>query len=114
MAELPEYKVTIEPMDPESSDFIENGRPAHLGLRTKFGGKPSSWTLENEDVKCDKCAVSMNFVAQLDSINHDSKNNPIALSALSKDPKHMFGDVWMIYVYFCPKCYHCQAYCLAE
>ena len=46
----------------------------------------------------------MTFVAQIDSINHDADNNPHRIDCLSREQKFMFGDVGMIYVFFCFDC----------
>jgi len=46
----------------------------------------------------------MTFVAQVDSVEHDSKSNPHRVSPLSEDQKWMFGDVGMIYVFVCFDC----------
>jgi hypothetical protein len=45
----------------------------------------------------------MVFIAQIDSINHDAEYNPHRVDCLS-DQKYMFGDVGMIYVFFCFDC----------
>jgi hypothetical protein len=50
----------------------------------------------------------MTFVAQIDSVEHQWSSNPHSVNALSKDQKWMFGDVGMIYVFFCIEC--CQAH----
>jgi len=46
----------------------------------------------------------MTFVAQIDSVEHDWASNPHRVDALSDDQKWMFGDVGMIYVFFCFDC----------
>ena len=46
----------------------------------------------------------MTFVAQIDSVEHQWKSNPHSVDALSDDQKWMFGDVGMIYVFFCFNC----------
>jgi len=51
----------------------------------------------------------MRFVAQLDSIEHDSKSNPHSIEALSRKQHFMFGDVGMIYVFFCFECCQVQS-----
>ena len=45
----------------------------------------------------------MVFVAQIDSVEHDSKRNPRGRDCLGEQD-YMFGDVGMIYVFFCFEC----------
>lgn len=66
-----------------------------LGKRSKFGGKPD-WIQNDETPKCDCCKKEMEFVAQLDSIDYTGYANQTA--------EYMFGDVGMIYVFFCRNC----------
>jgi hypothetical protein len=102
---LPEDRATIEKMDRMTKDFIETfGDGMHnLGQRTKFGGQPT-WEQNPEEVTCPDCGTSMSFVAQIDSFNHDWPNNPNRMDCVSNEPKFMFGDVGMIYVFFCFDC----------
>lgn len=102
---LPEYKVAIEKMDRKTKAFIETfcDDSDNLGLRTKFGGRPS-WVQRSREVVCPECGKAMSFVAQIDSFNHDSGCNPNRIDCLSKSPKFMFGDVGMIYIFFCFDC----------
>src|ERR1700752_4590875 len=74
-----------------------------LGLRSKLGGKPE-WDQTDETPICRSCRAPMTFVAQIDSIEHDYHNNPHAIDALSGEQHFMFGDVGMIYVFFCFDC----------
>lgn len=110
MKTLPEFRVTLTRMKKdETADPIGDEIPLydHLGRRTKLGGEPD-WD-QGEDVPvCEGCKKKkkkkMTFVAQIDSVEHQSKSNPHSVSALSKDQKWMFGDVGMIYVFFCFGC----------
>ena len=81
-----ELKISFDANTDNSSD---------LGKRSKFGGKPD-WIQNNETPKCDCCKKEMEFVAQLDSIDYTGFANT--------NPEYMFGDVGMIYVFFCKKC----------
>jgi len=46
----------------------------------------------------------MTFVAQIDSIEHDEQHNPHRVDCLSEKQQFMFGDVGMLYVFFCFEC----------
>lgn len=46
------------------------------------------------------CTQCMSFVAQIDAVEHDSKHNPLHRDALGSQD-YMFGDVGMVYVFFC-------------
>jgi uncharacterized protein YwqG len=81
-------------------------KPIHadnLGLRSKLGGSPD-WDQDDETPQCRSCNREMSFVAQLDSIEHDDPNNPHRVDALSGDQHYMFGDVGILYVFFCFEC----------
>ena len=77
--------------------------PKNLGLRTKLGGRPD-WIQSDEVPECPSCRAAMSFVGQIDSIEHHSPNNPLAKSAVRGEQSYMFGDVGMIYVFFCIVC----------
>lgn len=49
----------------------------------------------------------MNFVGQIDSFEHESKRNKNSRSA--GDQNFMFGDVGMIYVFYCIACAKAKA-----
>ncbi len=66
--------------------------PNNLGKRTKLGGLPE-WIQNNETPTCEKCGKEMSFVVQIDSLDYNGKNK-----------EYMFGDVGMIYVFFCFDC----------
>lgn len=100
---LREYRMAFEPgarvIDLEGAD---------LGLRSKLGGEPE-WDQDNDTPKCTSCREDMSFVAQLDSIEHEADNNPHAVGALSGNQHYMFGDVGVIYVFFCFECSEAKA-----
>ena len=72
------------------------------GMQTKFGGEPD-WIQDCEVPVCTNCGQLMSFVAQIDSIEHDNKHNPLRRHCLDHQD-YMFGDVGMIYVFFCFPC----------
>jgi hypothetical protein len=98
---LREYRVKIIPAD-------EAGRqeryPKNLGKRTKFGGVPDAiQPNDDEEVKtCERCFQPLHFVAQIDSFEFNGRDNPNRKDY--GDAHFMFGDVGMIYVWFCFKC----------
>src|SRR5690349_17495075 len=99
MKSLPEFRVTLTRLKKGESAYpISDDAPHHeyQGRRTKLGGAPDWGQNENFPV-CDSCKKKMTFVAQIDSVEHQSKSNPHSVPAGSKDQKWMFGDVGMIY-----------------
>ena len=63
---------------------------------------------DDEDGKaCPQCFGKMHFVAQIDSFEHNDENNPNRKDYA--DAQFMFGDVGMIYVWFCFNCLTPQA-----
>ena len=98
---LREYRVTIVPADAAGR---QPRYPDNLGLRTKFGGIPDSIQGVHDDKPktCPGCFQPMHFVAQLDSFEFNGKANPNRQDY--GDTQFMFGDVGMIYVWFCFKC----------
>lgn len=101
MRPLPEIRVTLERVSPGDRAVIDD-YPDNLGLRTKLGGEPD-WIQGDEVPECEDCGEPMTFVAQIDSIEHDSPNNPLR-RAYPARKDYMFGDVGMIYVFFCFAC----------
>jgi hypothetical protein len=96
MRELPknlrEYRVKIVPAEDAAQPAPY---PDNLGYRTKFGGKPDLIQPMDEDDKvCKKCFQPLHFIGQIDSFENELP-----------DSQFMFGDVGMIYVWFCFKCY---------
>jgi uncharacterized protein YwqG len=75
-----------------------------LGLRSKLGGAPD-WVQSNETPECSRCHKPMTFVGQIDSF--EVKGTP---NTVEWDDRHfMFGDVGMIYVFFCFGCSNTQS-----
>lgn len=96
MSDLPkilrEYRVKIIPAEDVAAP---PAYPANLGFRTKFGGHPDLiQSMDDDDRICKKCFQPLQFIAQIDSFESDFP-----------DPQFMFGDVGMIYVWFCFACY---------
>ena len=73
----------------------EGNNNQELGKRSKFGGIPD-WIQNDETPKCDCCRKKMEFIAQLDSFDYTG--------FAQKSVEYMFGDVGMIYVFFCKNC----------
>ena len=97
---LREYRMMFVRV-PEGEKAVPD--PKKLGLRSKLGGTPD-WDQEGETPTCPECEEKMSFVAQIDSIEHDSKHNPHAIDALSDHQQYMFSDVGMLYVFCCFNC----------
>src|SRR5262249_3532456 len=85
--QLPTFRILAQPIPEHDVD------PKALGRRSKFGGQPS-WIQNDETPTCPDCGKSMVFVAQLDSIGFDPPDGVEAQD-------FMFGDVGLIYVFFC-------------
>ncbi|MHC4457921.1 MAG: hypothetical protein ACYS0I_12710 [Planctomycetota bacterium] len=100
---LKEYRMKFEKLSP--GETID---PYALGLRSKLGGEPA-WDQADETPECPSCNKPMVFVAQIDSIEHDSKDNPHRVDCLSREKDFMFGDVGIIYVFFCFDCLKSQS-----
>ena len=77
-------------------------------LRSKLGGDPD-WEQEAEVPACPHCSAEMTFVGQLDSMEHDWRTNPHRIDCLSGDQQYMFGDVGLIYIFFCSDCTEARA-----
>jgi hypothetical protein len=104
MNTLPEFRVTLTRLQAGEQAYPTEGRRyEYQGQRTKLGGKPD-WVQADETPKCPDCDQPMTFVAQIDSVEHDWQANPHRVDALSHNQKWMFGDVGMIYVFFCFDC----------
>lgn len=99
---LREYRIKFE--------RVPKGEQAHpepeSGLRSKLGGEPD-WEQGNWTPACPDCGELMSFVGQIDSIEHKSPQNPLAQDHREQD--FMFGDVGMIYVFFCFDCWTSQS-----
>src|SRR6185503_7624040 len=94
---LPEIKVTLTRCR-KGQKAVPLDYPKNLGLRTKLGGKPE-WIQYDEVPNCPSCNARMTFVAQIDSLEHQSSRNPLAKEF--SEQYYMFSDVGMIYVFFC-------------
>jgi hypothetical protein len=106
---LPPFKVTLTRLKADEPAFKKGKKHYEAqGQRTKLGGKPD-WVQGNETPECPECSAKMSFVAQIDSIEHDWDTNPHAVDATSDDQKWMFGDVGMLYLFFCFDCSAPQA-----
>ena len=101
MSKLPEFRVTLTRLKRGERAFPTVDAE---GRRTKLGGDPDYIQGDQPLPKCPECGKSMLFVAQIDSVEHDWDSNPHAVDALSQKQKWMFGDVGMIYVFFCQNC----------
>jgi len=111
MDELPEFRVTLTRLKEGETAYPQGPDVSHYeyqGQRSKFGGKPDNIQGESPPPNCPDCRKPMTFVAQIDSVEHDWKSNPHAVSAFD-DCKWMFGDVGMIYVFYCFGCLHPEA-----
>jgi hypothetical protein len=98
---LREYKVQITPCSPGEHAIADPEDPANDGLKTKFGGSPD-WIQGEEWQQCPECKSIMTFVAQIDSFEMESRENPNSRKAGEQD--YMFSDVGMIYVFYCISC----------
>ena len=98
--ELPEIRVTLERVR-KGQRAVPLDYPDNIGVRTKLGGKPE-WIQGEQTPECQACRSPMTFLAQIDSIDHDNKHNPLRRRYGHQD--YMFGDVGMIYVFWCFNC----------
>jgi uncharacterized protein YwqG len=96
MSNLPKYRITLVP------DF-DGPDDQRLGLRSKLGGTPT-WEQNDETPSCTNCKKPLAFVAQLDSISLPDDDNPRGFDGLPEDRRYIFGDVGLIYVFFCFDC----------
>jgi hypothetical protein len=92
--QFPEYGVILEPGSP-SNPAVPLPYPDNLGMRTKLGGMPD-WIQGAEVPCCSNCTQPMSFVAQIDSL---------AYSAIDPTNTYMFGDVGMLYLFYCVDCH---------
>lgn len=115
MDKLPEFRVTLTRLKAGEQAYPKDPNvynPEILGQRTKLGGDPDWDQGDRPNPPCPGCGNATTFVAQIDSVEHDSETNPHAVDAMSEDQKWMFADVGMIYVFFCFDC--CQAHAELE
>ncbi|OLE88030.1 MAG: hypothetical protein AUF79_13880 [Crenarchaeota archaeon 13_1_20CM_2_51_8] len=104
MSDLPdvlrEYRVKIIPAGDSGP---QPSYPDNLGLRTKFGGLPDAIQGDHEsDRNCRECSGRMHFIGQIDSFEFNSDKNPNRKDY--GDEQFMFGDVGIIYIWFCFNC----------
>jgi hypothetical protein len=78
--------------------------PSH-GRRTKLGGEPT-WIHGDDTPICPSCDNEMTFVGQIDSFDHVERPASVESKAERGDATevYMFGDVGIIYVFFCFDC----------
>jgi uncharacterized protein YwqG len=86
---MKEMKINFEESTQKSTDLEE------LGKRSKLGGKPN-WIQSDETPKCPKCHKHMTFICQIDSIGYTGSAKTTG--------EYMFGDVGMLYNFFCFDC----------
>jgi hypothetical protein len=97
---LREYRVKIIPA---VNAGPQPAYPDNLGLRTKFGDTPDAiQDGQDSNRRCGECGQKMHFVAQIDSFEFNHDNNPNRKDY--GDEQYMFGDVGIIYVWFCFNC----------
>lgn len=101
---LREYRIKFECV-PKGEHAYPTDRE-NLGLRSKLGGEPK-WQQGDETPACSDCGEPMTFVGQIDSIEHRGEYNPHRQDYLEQD--FMFGDVGIIYVFFCFDCLTSQS-----
>lgn len=98
MRKMRKFHIKFEPIaDDEDIDI------KLLDLRSKLGGKPD-WEQQDETPNCPLCKHLMVFIGQIDSIAHDEEHNPTRVNAIFGNSDYMFGDVGMIYIFFCFDC----------
>lgn len=96
---LRQYRIKFEQV-PVGEQAIN---PNKLGQRSKLGGEPD-WCQRDDTPNCQKCGKRMTFVGQLDSMEHQDKDNPHSVPVLSKQQHFMFADVGLIYIFMCFPC----------
>jgi hypothetical protein len=103
---LREYRIRIIPAERAGP---QPRHPDNLGRRTKFGGVPDAIQEggDEENKRCPQCFGPLHFVAQIDSFEFNTENNPNRKDY--GDAQFMFGDAGMIYVWFCFRCLTPQA-----
>jgi uncharacterized protein YwqG len=97
---LPEFRVILHRLPP-GERAVELEYPNNIGKRTKLGGTPD-WIQTAEIPVCPECREEMTFVAQIDSIDYIDKYIPEV--TVYGTEQYMFGDVGIIYTFFCFNC----------
>jgi uncharacterized protein YwqG len=100
---LKEYRIKLESV---LSGEIVYPEKVNLGIKSKLGGEPD-WAQVDETPECPACGEQMSFVGQIDSIEHNEDHNPHKKFYGKQD--YMFGDVGLIYVFFCFECLKTQS-----
>jgi hypothetical protein len=85
-SQLPEFSVSLARVRP---DDAARRTEMPLGQRTKFGGV-ADWIHYDATPKC--CRVNMAFVAQIDSIEHVSRDNPFGADGGVIGSRNIGGD----------------------
>jgi uncharacterized protein YwqG len=93
---LPEYLMRFEPA-PAGKQAVDE---RDWGKRSKLGGVPT-WIQRDETPDCPACGQEMTFLAQIDSIDYSEDET---------EPYYMFGDVGMVYVFYCGECHEAAAF----
>ncbi|MDB5332202.1 MAG: hypothetical protein JWP03_3353 [Phycisphaerales bacterium] len=104
--QLSEFRVALQRV-PKGEFAVDANDRRNQGTRTKLGGEPDWIQLNDGTPTCTGCESKMTFVAQIDSIDHVSPRNPIWMDRKNRDSSKkpwMFGDVGMIYVFYCFNC----------
>jgi len=101
---LPELAVRLSLREEEAASRVEAGQPAPGG-RTKLGGNPQ-WIQSDATPACSGCQKAMTIVAQIDSLSAEDSDLGRRLEARGS---YLFGDVGMIYVFWCSQCMGTQA-----
>jgi uncharacterized protein YwqG len=99
---LREYRISFDRVG-EGERAVPLDYPDNLGLRSKLGGAPD-WVQGEDWPSCPRCNARMTFIAQLDSMEHASQHNQNRIDPIHGDQHFMFGDVGMLYVFFCEEC----------
>jgi hypothetical protein len=73
------------------------------GQASKLGGTPN-WLQGDETPTCPHCKEKMTFIGQLDSIEHEAKENPHSINALSGKQHYLFGDAGLLFTFLCFEC----------
>jgi len=95
---LREYRVKIVPAAEAQPVNLKD-----LGRRTELGGNPDEIQPGGQSgIRCPGCGKRLHLVGQIDSFEFNGKDNPNRKDY--SDTQFVFGDVGMIYVWFCFDC----------
>ncbi len=105
---LKQYAISLEPVAQGKQLSFDPCDGKIIGRRSKLGGIPD-W-LQGEDVpNCEDCGKPMTFIGQIDSIEHDQTGNPHQQPY--DEQEYIFGDVGLIYVFYCFDCSSTRSVC---